>query len=199
MASLQETYIDLRERLKQLSSTDKLLLALAREVYILTNKRIFTDGKLVDGSKITYKHNKILAGRSSFPNQSGYNKFAGSKKKREELNWVTLKNGATLFEVTGGFIEIKKASGRPNPFDFTGQLKKSYTYSSGKGQALIGFAEVKRLTTDGKPTETTNKDVIEGLTDTKGQIFGMAAEEEQKVDEIINAYLESILNGKQAA
>lgn len=199
MATLSETYKDLKNQLKKLSNSDKLLLTLARELYIITNKRIFTDGRLVSGQKISYKHNSILAGRSSFATQAGFNKFAGSKKKRSELKWVTLDKGQKLFEVTGGFIEIKKASGRPNPFDFTGQLKKSYTYSAGKGQALIGFAEIKRLSPDGKATQATNKDIIEGLTETKGEIFGLTKEEDRQINVIINAYLDSILDGKQAA
>lgn len=196
MASLQETYISLKNQIKGLSVPGKLLLTLARELYIITNKRIFTDGKLVNGSKLTYSSRPILAGSSSFANKSGFNKIAGSKKKRSELKWVTLKSGARLFEIKGGFKEIKTLSGRPNPFDFTGQLKKSYTFSANEKQGTIGFSDVKRIAPNGSSTDVKNSDIIEGLTNKKGDIFGLSADEEKKTDAIINLYLDSILNGK---
>jgi hypothetical protein len=195
MPTIKEVSKEIKDAIKKLSNSDKLLLSLARELYTITFKRIFVEGKLVAGSKLSYNSGATLAGASSFATKSGANKYLGSKEKRKKLKWVTV-NGNRLFEIAGGFKEIKAASGRNNAFDFTGQLKKSYTWGVVQGGTAIGFTDVKRLTPDGKATSTTNADIIEGLTDTKGDIFGLSRDEEAEVDKIINAFIEQSVNGK---
>lgn len=189
---MQELHTQLKTDLSKLAQTDKLLLTLAREMYIITSKRIFTDGILSSGDKLRYKSNAVLAGASSFATKAGFNKIAGSKAKRSKLKWLTLPSGAHLFEVEGGFKKIKELSGRPNPFDFTGQLKKSYYFEGRKGEAVIGFLDVKRLTPDGKATSTTNKEVQQGLEAQKDKIFELTASEEKQIDNIINDYLDEV-------
>lgn len=189
MAEAQVVFKEIKESLKNIVNSDVLLLNIAREMYIVTQKRIFTDGTLTNGSKLTISSTPTLAGRSSFSNKKGFDSIAGSKKKRSELKWVTLSKGQKLFEMDGGYKQIKQVSGRTNPFDFTGQLKKAYSFGVEKGSSALGFVGSKRVDTMGKPTNTTHGDIIDGLEDMKGEIWGLTAEEDKKVDEIIDNYL----------
>lgn len=193
MATFVQVSDDLQQRISKLQSTDKLLLTVAREMYIITSKRIFVDGIMTDGGKWKYSSKTILAGFSSFSTKAGFNKFAGSKKQRKDLNWVTLKNGAKVFEVQGGFKSIKQADGHTNPFDFTGQLRRSYTYDGTSNASYVGFADISRKTPDGKSSNTTNEQVREGLEERQGKIFDLTADEDKDVDKIVDEYLNTIL------
>lgn len=183
----------LKTDLSKLAQTDKLLLALAKEMYVLQSERIFNDGVLTDGSKIKYKTGSILVGSSSFAKKAAAKKFfSKSNKKSIEDKWVTLPSGARLVSLDGGFKALKKLNGKENPFDYTGQLKKSFFYEGRKGEAVVGFLNTKRLTPDGKQTSTTHEEIREGLEETKGTIFQMTKDEEKQVDVILNDYLDTI-------
>lgn len=193
MAEAQVVFKEIKESLKKLVDTEQLLINIAREMYVHTSKRIFTDGVLTDGSKLQISSKPTLAGRQSFPNKKGFDAIAGSKKKRSDLKWVTLNKGQKLFEVSGGYKKIKELSGRTNPFDFTGQLKKSYSFGIDKKSSTLGFVAISRKNTIGGASKATNAKIIEGLENMKGDIFSLTTEEDKKVDEIIDNYLERIL------
>lgn len=184
---------EIKNSLNQLEQTDKLLLSLAREMYTIQAERIFNEGKLSDGSKVKYKTDSILVGKSSFAKKSAANKFF-SKSNKEKLkdNWVTLPSGVHLVSLDGGFKELKKINGKENPFDYTSQLKKAFWYEGRKGEAVIGFLDTKRLTPDGKATDTTHEQIREGLEAQKGKIFDMTKDEEAQIDKIIDEYIDIV-------
>ena len=195
MDNMQQFTSKFKKRLAMLNKQDvnNLFCTIASQLFIATKKRIFTDGILTDGSKLSYKGGDTLAGRSSFPNSKGWNEIAGSKEKRSKLKWVNV-DGKSLFVVEGGYKKIKQASGRPNPFDFTGQLKKSYSYDCLDGEAILGFIDTSRLLPNGKPTSTKNAEIIEGLENEKGEIFALTEDEEKQVEVIAEQFIDELID-----
>lgn len=192
---MREVQVEVSNELQKIENSDKLLLTIAREMYIETARRVFVDGKMTDGKRWKYSTKSILANYYSFSTKAGYNKFAGSKEKRKNLNWVTLKNGARVFEVAGGFKSIKEADGHPNPFDFTGQLRRAYNYEGLNGSSVLGFIDAKRVAPQGGASSTTNSEIVDGLESKQGEIFALMDSELKLIDTITKEYLDVVFNG----
>ena len=105
-------------------------------------QRVFNNGLASDNQSISpkgYSTKSMLVGSSSFITKSGANKVFGSKKKRRNLKWVTVKGNA-LAVIEGGYKEFRKLNGRPNDkvdLEFTSDLRNGIQVgSTSKGPAL---------------------------------------------------------------
>lgn len=81
------------------------------------------------GSNVFGNTNKFGTTNYTFATKAGSDKYFGSKKKRQDAEWVTIPTGRgarSLIVIEGGYKAIRAASGRRTDkvnMDFTGVLK----------------------------------------------------------------------------
>ncbi len=82
-----------------------------------------------NGGKFSrYSTKPMLTNGNTVKSKRVWQSMAGSKEKRRQLNWVTLKKGGKnvhLFELPGGYAELRRLEGFSNPnksFEFTGVM-----------------------------------------------------------------------------
>lgn len=138
----------------------RIMTTLAFDAQAKVVNRQINTGVMASGKKYTYSKNPMLVNRTSFVVKSGYNTIAGTKEKRKELDWVTIKKGTKivrLFVLTGGYSQFRDLQGRQTEFvDFslTGRLWKNVNVLPGSVtavEAVIGASE------------EINKKILEGL------------------------------------
>ncbi|HUU99328.1 MAG TPA: hypothetical protein VMW32_00055 [Bacteroidales bacterium] len=116
---------------------------------------------------------------------SACSKVAGSKEKRKELDWVTIR-GHKLFELPGGYKEFRELHGRQTAFvdfSFTNRMWNDIKLISNNGNHQRGIAII-----GAKDTEEKKK--LEGNTKRKGDILDLSTKE---VDELKKTYNLSML------
>lgn len=138
----------------------RIMTTLAFDAQAKVVNRQINTGVMASGKKYTYSKNPMLVNRKSFIVQAAYNTIAGTKEKRKELDWVTIKKGTKsvrLFVLTGGYSQFRDLQGRQTEFvDFslTGRLWKNVNVLPGSVtavEAVIGASE------------EINKKILEGL------------------------------------
>lgn len=101
------------------------------------------------GSKFSpYSKRSILSSGTTEKSSTVFRTLANSKTKRRKLKWVTIKKGGKtirLFEVPGGYDEIRKIEGFPNKnksYEFTGKMWQQFGLvkkKSSKTQTIVSF------------------------------------------------------------
>ena len=86
-----------------------VMLQVAQSANTLMKQRIVETGMDADGKPFApYSTKPMLANCSSkYMSAAVCGQLAGSKEKRRELKWVTIKN-AKLFEIDGGYKEFRE-------------------------------------------------------------------------------------------
>ncbi|MDD2285547.1 MAG: hypothetical protein PHU98_06130 [Mariniphaga sp.] len=90
-----------------------------------------------------YSTKPTLVGASSFYNQGPKNMLFGTKEKRKELMWITIKGNGKNYRLAimpGGYKEIKRLDGgRTNYRDFrrTGEMWLGYGIKASKGKNTV--------------------------------------------------------------
>lgn len=181
---------------KSIKGLPPMMLRIGTQIKADSMERIFSKGRNSKGGIIgTYSTDDTLAGASSFATKKGFDRIAGTKAKRRQLDWRKVK-GHNLFIVEGGYKKIRELSGRPTNtvnLDFTGQLKANYGFQV-KGNAVeIGFGEARRLTPDGKPAKTKNSDILKGIDDNYGDVFSSTKKEDDRAVKIALEYADKII------
>jgi hypothetical protein len=119
---------------------------------------------------------------------SAYSSIAGSKKKRKELDWVTVK-GHKLFELPGGYKQFRELHGRQTgfvDFVFTGRMWNNIKLVSDQGELNSGVAVIR-------PTEELQKKKLAGNTERRGDILALSKAEEQRLSDIYSVWIEGAL------
>jgi len=141
---------DLPKEIVQIASVDIAAMIADRVVKTQTNFR---------GNKFSrYSTRPILTSGTTIKSRRVWQAMASSKRKRRELDWVTIKKGGKnihLFEIKGGYAELRKIEGFTNTnksFEFTTEMWRKFgvkkvTYSGG----------VIRITLGGKTDESQKK------------------------------------------
>jgi len=120
--------------------------------------------------------------------QSACNKKTGSKAKRKELKWVTLKRGGKnirLFELAGGYKEFRELHGRQTnfvDFAFSGRMWADVQVVSGDDEHKLGRARISTLS-----EEQMKK--LAGNTERKGTILDLSTDETNALARIIEKRL----------
>jgi hypothetical protein len=126
-----------------------VMVRTASDAIVLIRKRIQERGEDSDGKPFTpYSRTPMLANKSGMA-LDAYSKIAGSKEKRKDLKWVTIKRGdknIRLFEIEGGYKQFRELHGRQTRFvDFTfkGEMMGNIAIVSNQQQHTSGEAVIR--------------------------------------------------------
>jgi hypothetical protein len=165
-----------------------IMIKMANEALILNRQRVTEQGKDDEGASYkAYSKDPMLAGRTGMTT-SAYSSIAGSKKKRKELDWVTVK-GHKLFELPGGYKQFRELHGRQTgfvDFVFTGRMWNNIKLVSDQGELNSGVAVIR-------PTEELQKKKLAGNTERRGDILALSKAEEQRLSDIYSVWIEGAL------
>lgn len=164
---------------KQTAST---MVEIGHDALFMIKERIVNEGINAKGEKFRpYSERPMLVNCSSL-STSVCSRLAGSKKKRRELNWVTLQRGGRnikLFELERGYKEYRELHGRKTDhvsFFFTGQMWSDIGIISNDGD------HANHSVTIGAKDED-NKNKLSGNTAKRGDILDLSEAEKIKLAE----------------
>lgn len=162
------------------SSLSDTMVTLGTEALAIIKQRVQQEGIDAQGKKFDkYSDDPTLTNCSAMTT-SACSRIAGSKQKRKDLKWVTLKRGGKnvkLFQLPKGYKQFRELHGRQTGFvDFTffGRLWSSMKIISNKTQHDSGFVEVGPSTSD-------QLKILEGNVARKGQILDLSDAEVQEI------------------
>lgn len=99
----------------------------------LVKERVIQTSKSGDNTHFSpYSTKPMLTSGTTAKSKRVWNEKAGSKNKRSDLKWVTLKKGGKnvhLFELSGGYAELRRLEGFSNRFKnfwFTTEMWKKF-------------------------------------------------------------------------
>lgn len=164
----------------------EVMVKMAVSALTLIKERVQETGTNAKGQKYKPYSTKPMLANCSTMILSSCNKIAGSKQKRKELNWVTIK-GHKLFEIPGGYKQYRELMGRQtNHVDFSvtnnmwndiNVISKSSDHQ--KGVAIIGAKQ------------EIEKKKLEGNTKRRGDILDLSASE---IEDLKLTYNLGVLN-----
>jgi len=177
--------------------TDRLLaeaiLMIANDANAQIKTRIQRTGQDAEGSLYDpYSTTPMLMNCSS-TTQKVCQKLAGSKEKRKNLKWVTLKRGnknIRLFELVGGYKEYRELHGLQTgfvDFTFSGRLWSNIRVVS----TNAGGGRAEAVITADNPADY---DKLRGNVGRRGQMLEMNPEELQQAQETLETILFSQWN-----
>ena len=165
------------------------------DMLAILKRRIQDEGKDSKGNPWKkYSTKPMLIG---YPKTGGtsvakivYKKLAGSKTKRRDLKWVTVK-GRKLFELSGGYLEAKKifAPEQGGKVDFTV-----------KGDMMRSIGVVNKSSNENIITVTVGarndleKKKLEGNEKKRPGILLPSDSEIKKVEKTLSLYIENLFN-----
>ena len=133
--NIQETIKQI-DKLKQKVKTDlvaQLSQIKAQDIVSVIQKRVRDNGKDSTGASFgKYSTTTMLTSGTTLKSRRVWRAVAASKKKRKNLNWVTIKKGGKnirLFELKGGYAELRRLEGFSNAvksFEFTGEMWRKF-------------------------------------------------------------------------
>lgn len=133
--NIQETIKQI-DKLKQKVKTDlvaQLSQIIAQDIVSVIQKRVRDNGKDSTGASFgKYSTTTMLTSGTTLKSRRVWRAVAASKKKRKNLNWVTIKKGGKnirLFELKGGYAELRRLEGFSNAvksFEFTGEMWRKF-------------------------------------------------------------------------
>ena len=136
---------------KTVSDWGNVMLEVAQTADTMIKDRVIKTGQNAQGEQYDpYSTNPMLTNCSQMT-QSACNKKTGSKAKRKELKWVTLKRGGKnirLFELAGGYKEFRELHGRQTnfvDFAFSGRMWADVQVVSGDDEHKLGRARISTL------------------------------------------------------
>lgn len=155
----------------------------ALEARRLLDERIFERGETCTGDKIgDYSTKETLVGQSSFLTKKGAERVLGSKRKRGNLQWVTI-DGKRLAKLPGGYAVIRDADGRQTSFVdlfYSGNLRNDLSAVPTQQGFEVGFFS----------KESTKKaDGAESNPRLNGPIFCLS---EPEINSIIQTQLSAV-------
>jgi hypothetical protein len=148
-----------------------VMLQVAQSANTLMKKRIVETGLDAEGKPFPpYSTKPMLANCSSkYMSKAVCTDLSGSKEKRAELKWVTVK-GAKLFEIDGGYKEFRDLHGRRTDivdFTWTGEMMGNIQVVSSESEHKTGLARISTL------SDAENLK-LSGNTDRKGEILALS-------------------------
>jgi len=150
----------------------EVMVKLAIEAVRLIKIRVQETGVNAKGQKFKPYSTKPMLANCSTMILSACSKIAGSKAKRKELDWVTIK-GHKLFEIPGGYKQYRELMGRQTnyvDFSVTNNMWNDINVISKqsdhqKGIAIIGAKQ------------DIEKKKLAGNTKRRGDILDLSAKE----------------------
>lgn len=175
---------------KSIDEFGDVMFQVASRANFLIKNRVINTGINAEGQPFEgYSTRPMLMNcASQYVSTSVCNRLAGSKKKRSELNWVTLKKGdrnIRLFELEGGYKQFRELHGRQTghvDFMWSGEMWSSVQVVSDDAQHRKGRAIIST-------TRDEENIKLAGLTDMKGDILMLSNDEINEVSDMIENWL----------
>jgi hypothetical protein len=165
-----------------------IMVQMANEALALNKMRVQEKGEDPKGEKYkAYSKKPMLTNRKAMTN-AAYSSIAGSKKKRQELDWVTL-NSHRLFELPNGYKQFRELHGRQTgfvDFTFTGRMWGNVKLVSDRTELNSGVAVIKA-------TEELQKKKLEGNTERRGEILGLSKSEVERLSDVYSGWVDGAL------
>lgn len=158
------------------SDWGNVMLQVAQSANAMIKKRVIERGENARGEQYDPYSTTPMLTNCSQMTQAACQKKTGSKAKRKELKWVTLKRGGKsvrLFELAGGYKEFRELHGRQTSFvdfAFSGKMWANINVVSGDDEHKIGRARISTLS-----EEEMKK--LAGNTERKGEILDLSSDE----------------------
>lgn len=149
----------------------EIVLETANNANAMIKKRVIESGTKADGSKFEGYSTKPMLANCSSMTQSACSRKAGSKEKRKDLKWVTLKRGGKnvkLFELEGGYKEYRELHGRQTSFvdfAFSGRMWADVQVTSNDNDHRKGRATVSAMSDEQYKKLEGNNAKREGILD----------------------------------
>lgn len=161
---------------KTVSDWGNVMLQVAQSANAMIKDRVIKTGQNAEGEQFDPYSTTPMLTNCSQMTAAACNKKTGSKAKRKELKWVTLKRGGKsvrLFELAGGYKEFRELHGRQTgfvDFAFSGKMWANINVVSGDDEHKVGRARISTLS-----EEEMKK--LAGNTERKGEILNLSQEE----------------------
>lgn len=185
---MSDVIVNIKREFIETPPIDKIMRAITVDLYATINQRVFNYGKLSSGAdpapystKPMYASTKISS-KLSPAGKNGKGKFKNGKTKRSRY-------------LVNGYLELKTVIGRKKRFDFTGQLKKAFTFSKvDQAVYVLGFAGTQRYgASHGLLVNTKHEEIVDGLEEKYGPVFDLTTQEIARVDQILEHELDLVL------
>ncbi len=150
----------------------KMMVYIGTEARKLIFERVHDTGVDAKGQKYAPYSTRPMLTNCSTMILSACSKVAGSKEKRKELKWVTVR-GHKLFELPGGYKEFRQLHGRQTDhvdFSFTGKMWNNINLISSTNEHQQGVVIIGARTDE-------EKKKLEGNTKRKGDILDLSNKE----------------------
>lgn len=193
--TIQELNVRLERVVRQLSGGPELgniMVGAGSSALEMIRSRVIETGVNPKGQKYTpYSTDPMLANCSSMTT-SACSKIAGSKTKRRDLKWVTLKRGERairLFEIPGGYKQYRELHGRQTGyvnFSFTNRMWDNIKLTSEASEHNRGIARIGA-------TEEKEQKKLAGNTERRGEILMLSSGELNEISGYFNSEIDKIL------
>lgn len=167
-----------------------VMFDVAQTANTLMKQRIVETGKDAQGNMFPpYSEKPSLVNCSNkYMSMAVCNQLTGSKEKRKELKWVTIKRGdktTRLFELEGGYKQFRELHGRQTShvdFTFSGEMMANIQVVSDQGEHKSGRARISTLSDE-------KNLILAGNTERKGEILMLSDGEVNEISGIIENWL----------
>ena len=193
--TIQELNVKLDNVVRQLSGGPELgniMVGAGSAALEKIRTRVIETGVNPKGQKYApYSIEPMLANCSSMTT-SACSKVAGSKAKRKELKWVTIKRGEKairLFELSGGYKQYRDIHGRQTDhvsFSFTNRMWNNIKLTSEVSEHNRGIARIGA-------TEEKEQKKLTGNTERRGEILMLSPKELTEISGYFNSEIDKIL------
>lgn len=153
-----------------------IMASIASNALVTIRARVQEQGIDAEGKKFReYSKDPMLANCSSMTS-GACGQIAGSKEKRRELKWVTLKRAGKnikLFELPGGYKQYRDMHGRQTDhvdFTFNGRMWANIKVKGLVSEMNSGVARIGA-------TEDKVNDILAGNTERRGDILKLSHDE----------------------
>ena len=166
----------------------EVMMIAAETAKTLIVDRVTQQGIDAEGNPFPPYSTKPMLTNCSSTTKAVCNTLAGTKKKRSQLKWVTIKKGdknVRLFELPGGYKEFREIHGHRTDitnFFFSGRMMSDIAVVSSDDEHTKGRAVIST-----KHDEQNLK--LQGNTDRKGEILMLSDSEVKEVSDIIEDWL----------
>ena len=171
----------------------RLMTYVAQDAIAMIRGRIIERGEDAEGKKYEpYSTKPMLATKESMTT-GAYNNIAGSKTKRQELKWVTLKRGGknvTFFELPGGYKQFRDIHGRQTgfvDFSFSNRMWANIKVVSTPSEHNSGIARIAATTPE-------DEKKLAGNTKRRGHILKLSKSEITYLSERLNMELTQVFH-----
>ena len=167
-----------------------VMYSVAQTANTLIKQRVVETGKDAQGNMFPpYSTKNMLVNCSNkYMSVAVCNQLAGSKEKRKDLNWVTVKKGeraSRLFELEGGYKQFRELHGRQTAhvdFTWSGELMANIQVVSDQSEHKSGHARISTLSDE-------KNLILAGNTERKGEILMLSDSEVNEISGIIEDWL----------